>query len=214
MTGQLVYQENGENKALGGHPIEESESTLPNKHSHIIFSLDRGVLYYNDVRMFGYVLYFPHIQALYQAGHFEKLGPDPLDTDAFTYNYFYQQIMKRKGLLKPLLLGQSIVTGLGNIYVDEICFRAGILPYRNLQTLDEKEIQFLYNSIITVIPQAVSMGGSSVANYIMADGSRGTYAREHKVYGRSGKPCMTCDNPLSHKKIGGRTTVFCQFCQK
>lgn len=213
MTGQLVYQEKGENKALGGHPIELSETTLPNQHSHIIFELKKGMLFYNDIRMFGYILLYPDEQSIHISGHFDAIGIDPLD-ETFTFEYLYQHIHSRKSKLKSLLLGQSIVTGLGNIYADEVCFRAGILPSRLASSLSKKEIRKLYNAIQDVIPVAVSMGGSSVANYIMADGSRGTYAREHKVYGKAGKPCQICGNILQKTIINTRTTVFCQFCQK
>lgn len=214
MTGQLVYQEKGQNKALGGHPIQASELALPNKHSHIIIELNRGTLYYNDIRMFGYMLYFANFEAVVQTGHFEALGQDPLDTAQFKYEYFYQSLKSKKTLLKSLLLSQSIVTGLGNIYADEVCFEAKILPFRNTSTLTDQEIQALYQAIIRIISRAVAMGGSSVANYIMADGSRGTYVREHKVYGKAGQPCLICGNLLSKKIIASRTTVFCQFCQK
>jgi formamidopyrimidine-DNA glycosylase len=213
MTGQLVYQEKGENKALGGHPIELSETKLPNQHSHIIFELNRGILFYNDIRMFGYILLYSDEQSIHKSGHFAAIGIDPLDEN-FTFEYLYEQIYSRKSKLKSLLLGQSIVTGLGNIYADEVCFRAGILPTRLASTLSKKEIKKLYNAIQDIIPLAVSMGGSSIANYIMADGSRGTYAREHKVYGKAGKLCHICGNILQKTIINTRTTVFCQFCQK
>ncbi len=213
MTGQLVYQEQGSPAILGGHPIELSESTLPNKHSHIIFTLNEGVMYYNDIRMFGYVLLYPNIDILYQEGHFEAIGLDPLDNN-FTYEYLLKALKKKKSKLKSVLLGQSIVTGLGNIYADEACFQARILPYRLASSLKPKEVKALYNAIVSIISKAVAMGGSSVANYIMADGSRGTYAREHNVYGKAGLPCNVCGNPLQKMIINSRTTVFCKFCQK
>ncbi len=213
MTGQLVYQDENQNKVLGGHPIELSESKLPNQHSHIIFELDQGNLYYNDIRMFGYVLLFPDLGTIYNLGHFDKIGLDPFD-DKFTSEYLYKNLNSKKSKLKTVLLNQEIVTGLGNIYADEVCFKSGISPTRLANTLTKKEVDELYQAIIKIIPKAVEMGGSSIANYIMADGSRGTYAREHKVYGQAGKACYNCDNPLQKTIINSRTTVFCQFCQK
>lgn len=213
MTGQLVYQDDKHNKVLGGHPIELSESKLPNQHSHIVFELDQGTLYYNDVRMFGYVLLYPDLETLYKQGHFDKIGLDPFDSQ-FTAQYLYQSLRTKKSKLKTVLLDQSIVTGLGNIYADEVCFKAGILPTRIANTLTQKEVDKLYQAITEIIPKAVEMGGSSIANYIMADGSRGTYAREHKVYGKAGKPCHNCDKTLQKTIINSRTTVYCQFCQK
>ena len=213
MTGQLVYQDDKQNKVLGGHPIEVSESQLPNQHSHIIFELDQGILCYNDVRMFGYVLLYPDLDTIYKLGHFDKIGLDPFDAK-FTEEYLSKGLKTKKSKLKTVLLEQSIVTGLGNIYADEVCFKSGILPTRIANTLTKKEIHKLYQAILEIIPKAVEMGGSSIANYIMADGSRGTYAREHKVYGKSGKLCVQCNNNLQKTIINSRTTVFCQFCQK
>ncbi|MEY3470849.1 MAG: hypothetical protein RLZZ223_199 [Candidatus Parcubacteria bacterium] len=213
MTGQLVYQDDKHNKVLGGHPIELSESKLPNQHSHIVFELDQGTLYYNDVRMFGYVLLYPNLDTIYKLGHFDKIGLDPFDI-SFTEEYIYKNLKTKKSKLKTVLLNQSIVTGLGNIYADEVCFRSGILPTRLASTLTRKEIAKLYQAITEIIPKAVEMGGSSIANYILADGSRGTYAREHKVYGKSGHNCYQCSKVLQKTVINSRTTVYCKFCQK
>lgn len=213
MTGQLVYQDENQNRVLGGHPIQVSESQLPNQHSHIIFKLNQGTLFYNDVRMFGYVLLYPNLDTIYKLGHFDKIGLDPFDSN-FTAQYLYKNLKAKKSKLKTVLLDQSIVTGLGNIYADEVCFRAGILPTRITNTLSQKEVEKLYRAIVDIIPKAVEMGGSSIANYIMADGSRGTYAREHKVYGKAGKLCVKCEQILQKTIINSRTTVFCQFCQK
>ncbi len=212
MTGQLVYQEGNENKALGGHPIQMSEQELPNKHSHIIFRLSRGTLYYNDVRMFGYVLYYPNLMTLQSIHSFDQLGMEPL-SDAFDLELFKKELKSRKRVLKTALLSQDIVVGLGNIYVDEVCFRAGVSPHRVTNTLKEAELVKLYEAIKMILARAVEQGGSSVANYIMADGSRGTYAREHAVYGRAGKPCLICKTPLESTKIQSRTTVSCPQCQ-
>jgi formamidopyrimidine-DNA glycosylase len=213
MTGQLVYKDEKQNKILGGHPIQASESQLPNQHSHIIFELNQGNLFYNDVRMFGYVLLYSSLDDVYKTGHFDKIGLDPFDPN-FTAKYLYKNLKNKKSKLKTVLLDQSIVTGLGNIYADEVCFKAGILPTRIANTLTKKETDKLYQAIIKIIPKAVEMGGSSIANYIMADGSRGTYAREHKVYGKAGKLCVKCEQILQKTIINSRTTVFCQFCQK
>jgi formamidopyrimidine-DNA glycosylase len=163
--------------------------------------------------MFGYVLLYPDLDTIYKLGHFDKIGLDPFD-DTFTADYLYKNFKGKKSKLKTVLLNQEIVTGLGNIYADEVCFKAGILPVRLTNTLTKKEVEKLYKAIIEIIPKAVEMGGSSIANYIMADGSRGTYAREHKVYGKAGRLCLECERTLQKTIINSRTTVFCQFCQK
>ena len=212
MTGQLVYKDD-DHFTFGGHPIEDSEHKLPHKHSHVIFKLNQGTLYYNDTRMFGYLLYFSSRKALEVENHFEGLGIEPEDS-GFTLEFFKKAMKKKSGTLKTLLLNQSVVVGLGNIYCDEACFEAGILPDRKVNTLTDDELKNLYDAITRIIPTAIEMGGSSVANYLLADGSKGNYAREHKVYLKGGKDCEICGNKLEKMKIASRTTVFCTTCQK
>lgn len=216
MTGQLAFKsnKNSHDKAvIGGHPIQESELVLPNKHSYIIMQLDNGNLYYNDVRQFGYLLYFKSLEVFEAEGHFENLGLEPLDQE-FIWQDFYTKIKGKTGNIKKLFLDQTVVVGLGNIYADEVLFRAGVLPTRNTNSLTKVEIKKIFEAILVILPKAVNMGGSSVANYIMADGSRGTYAHEHMVYGRGGKECLVCGTILQKTVIASRTTVFCPECQK
>lgn len=210
MTGQLVYQQ--KNQVIsGGHPIELSEIKLPNKHSYIIFELEKGVLYYNDVRQFGYVLFYKNQQEMLKDHNFDELGFEPLEN--FDFNSFYHQMKTKTSSLKAVLLSQKAVVGLGNIYVDEICFEAGVRPMRKANKISQKEYQKIYQAIKKIIPKAVELGGSSVANYLLADGSKGNYAREHKVYNRSGKECLVCGNILKKTVVAGRTTVYCPVCQ-
>jgi formamidopyrimidine-DNA glycosylase len=219
MTGQLVYenQKTGKvknNIVTGGHPIEELyRQTLPHKHTHIIFTLDSGTLYYNDVRKFGYVLYYKDIDAAIEANHFSKIGLEPFDP-AFTFQYFRDEIKKKNKALKTVLLEQSVVVGCGNIYADEVCFASKVLPSRNCKTLTDTEIKLIHKNIIKMLRHAIDLGGSSISDYLLADGSRGNFAREHKVYGRGGEKCEICKNILEKSVIAGRTTVFCLICQK
>ena len=212
MTGQLVYKENTET-VWGGHPIELSDSKLPNKHSYIIFKLDKGNLYYNDVRQFGYLLYFSSYTKLDAEDHFKGLGVEPHSKE-FTLEHFKTNLKKKTGVLKKVLLEQSVVVGLGNIYADEVCFEAGIRPMRTIKSLKKIEIENLYKAIKRILPRAIELGGSSVANYLLADGSRGNYANEHKVYKRADLPCFVCGTMLTKVQCAGRTTVYCTICQK
>lgn len=234
MTGQLVFKdldlrENFSNKQqtieqqkshkgyssyrfLGGHPIELSEKQLPNKHTHLIFQLDQGYLFYNDVRQFGYVLAFASLEALLKVENFASLGLEPLSVE-FTYDNFRARLQTSKGTLKKVFLEQKVVVGLGNIYCDEVCFLSGIRPDRLVTSLREEEIQRLYQTIPSVLNEAISLGGSSVANYLLADGSRGNYARQHKVYRRGNLDCLVCSTKLQKTVLAGRTTVFCPKCQ-
>lgn len=214
MTGQLVFVDKKQNKTLGGHPITESYlSDLPNKHTCLIFELNTGKLFYNDVRMFGYVLHYKNILEAREKGHFKNIGLDPFQKE-FTLPYFESEIKKKNKNLKAVLLEQSVVTGCGNIYADEICFASKILPDRISKTLTDNEVSLLYKNIKKILALAVECGGSSVNNYLLADGSRGNYARLHKVYGKAGQKCMLCKNVLEKNVIAGRTTVFCKNCQK
>jgi formamidopyrimidine-DNA glycosylase len=217
MTGQLVFKghlkSGGDKTIWGGHPIQESDSTLPNKHTYVIFHLTNGTLFYNDVRQFGYLLYYENPAEFEKEDHFNGLGLEPLSVE-FTYETFKTELKKRTGQLKKIFLEQKVVVGLGNIYADEVCFEAKVRPTRTTKSLRDSEIKAIFSAIRRILPLAVQLGGSSVANYLLADGSRGNYAHEHKVYGRGGKECIICGAILERVQFAGRTTVYCKVCQK
>jgi formamidopyrimidine-DNA glycosylase len=214
MSGQFVYKPFGKGKNIdGGHPIELSETELPNKHSHVTFELERGTLYYNDTRMFGYLLYYPDTKTLEKENHFGAYGVEPLSKD-FTIKHLSDSVDGKRGKIKAVLMDQKIVTGLGNIYADESLFESGIRPDRISSSLSKTEIQKLHKAIIRILKKAVAVGGSSVATYRLLDDSRGNYAREHKVYGKDGQKCSVCKTPLIKTVVSGRTTIFCPKCQK
>src|SRR3989344_2269932 len=198
---------------IGGHPIELSETQLPNKHYHIIFELQKGTLYYNDTRMFGYLLYYPSVESFEKESHFALLGLEPFDKK-FTLEYLLDALKNKKGKIKSVLMDQKIVTGLGNIYADESLFESRIDPRRSSSSLNLKEAKKLHKAILRIMKRAISVGGSSVATYRLIDESRGNYAREHKVYGKAGQKCPRCKHPLSKILVQSRTTIFCPRCQK
>ncbi len=214
MSGQFAYKPFKKGKQIsGGHPIELSETKLPNKHTHVTFELERGMLYYNDTRMFGYLLYYPNTKAFEAAQHFSAYGAEPLSKD-FTVAHLRHGVNEKKGKIKAVLMDQKIVTGLGNIYADESLFEAGILPNRSPDSLSLSEIKKLHKAIVRIITKAIKVGGSSVATYRLLDDTRGNYAREHKVYGKDGELCINCKTSLTKTIIAGRTTIFCSHCQK
>jgi formamidopyrimidine-DNA glycosylase len=214
MSGQFVYKsKHNKDSVIGGHPIEISETTLPNKHTHIIFELNKGALYYNDTRMFGYALYYPNTKAFEKENHFINLGVEPLNK-SFTPEYFFKSLHDKKSKIKSLLMSQDIVTGIGNIYADESLFEAHIHPSRPANTLKKEEVYKLHKAIVRIIKRAIQVGGSSVATYRLIDESRGNYAREHKVYGKDGQKCPNCKTPLQKILIQNRTTIFCPKCQR
>lgn len=225
MTGQLVFVDNKNNKTAGGHPIIDSyKNDLPNKHTCIIFEIKKksqdktknnidGRLFYNDVRQFGYCLYYDKLDDIINKKHFDKIGMEPFDNN-FTLEYFEDKLKNKTKSIKSILLEQSIVAGCGNIYCDEICFASGVLPNKKGASLTKNELKKIYNSIKKILQNAIDEGGSSISDYLLADGSRGNYARYHKVYGRSGEKCLKCKNILQKMLINTRTTVFCDNCQK
>ena len=211
MTGQMVFVSSAGQTTVGGHPILGLE--YPNKHTYIRFFTSGGALYYNDVRQFGYVLYFENYDQMLENGHLGELGLEPL-SDEFSFEYFSKALSKSKVGLKKMFLGGKVVVGLGNIYADEVCFRAKVLPTRVGESLNQKEQKQLFLEIKKILQRAIDQGGSSVSNYLMADGTKGNFAKEHLVYGRGLKPCLVCGNILSRTTLANRTTVFCTVCQK
>lgn len=214
MTGQLVFVDNKKAKTFGGHPINDTfTKNLPNKHTCIIFELENGTLYYNDIRMFGYVLYYKNILEAKEKGHFKNIGLEPFDKN-FTLAYFKKELRNKKKNIKSVLLDQSIVNGAGNIYSDEICFASHVLPNRSCTSLTDKEVSLIYNNLKKILSLAIAHGGSSISDYLLANGSRGNYARLHKVYGRAGKSCKVCKHILQKTLVASRTTVYCAYCQQ
>lgn len=219
MTGQLVFVGNNKKPVLGGHPIQESETKLPHKHTYIIFKLDNGTLYYNDVRQFGYVLYFGNESILETEKHFNGIGIEPFDKE-FTLAYFLSEIEKLrvrkiKTPIKKILLDQKIVVGCGNIYCDEILWMSGVLPSRPINKLSSNETKKIYKNIIDILDKAINSGGSSVANYLLADGKRGNYADYHNVYQKTGNKCKKsgCKGIIKKINFAGRGTHFCPVHQ-
>ncbi|MCH4167900.1 MAG: DNA-formamidopyrimidine glycosylase [Streptococcaceae bacterium] len=182
------------------------------KHNHVFFHfIDGTSLVYNDVRKFGRLQLVNKGMALEQP-NLRKLGPEPLG-DAFTLNYFIHALKKSRGLLKPVLLAQNIVVGLGNIYVDESLWQAQLHPKRAANQLTNKEYQRLHQAIISVLSLAVEMGGSTIRTYKNALGEAGQFQQHLHVYGRTGLPCDRCGQPIEKIKLNGRGTHFCPRCQ-
>jgi formamidopyrimidine-DNA glycosylase len=200
MTGQLLFAKSS------------TDPKITSKHSHLILELNIGFLIFNDVRKFGYFMYHSSLAEAYSMGHFADLGVDPIN-DNFGFEEFWNKLKTKKKPLKTALLEQKIVVGIGNIYSDEICFASGVLPSRFCNTLTREQGLELYKNIKTILSRAIELKGSSISDYVLADGSKGQYSKEHKVYGRSSKPCYSCTSSLLRTKIAGRTTVYCQKCQ-
>jgi len=189
MSGQLVYP--------GGA-----------SRSRVAFHLTGGkILDFNDQRLFGELRLVSDWKKL---KFVQSLGPEPFD---LTFSVFKDMLSKKKTKIKPLLMDQSFISGIGNIYAAEILFRAKIDPQRPAQSLAAEEAKVLHKEIIKVLKSAIKHGGSSVDDYVRVSGKNGGYSRFHQVYGRANKPCFVCGKPIKRITQGGRGTYFCARCQ-
>ncbi len=197
MTGQLIYNQ---------FPPSEFD-----KHTHVLFTFeDDSMLQYRDVRKFGCLWLVKDGWLRFVSG-LAQLGPEPL-SDEFTLEYF-QGLLQKKCIVKYLLLSQKNLAGLGNIYVDEILFRAGISPERCVHDLTSREGEKLYHSIRSVLEEAVEARGSTVVNYIDGEGKKGSFQNYLRVYRRAGELCITCKTPIKRIVLAGRGTYYCPKCQ-
>ncbi|MEI7024815.1 DNA-formamidopyrimidine glycosylase [Paenibacillus sp. y28] len=182
------------------------------KHTHVVFQFTDGTeLRYKDVRQFGTMHLFTPGEEFLQPP-LKKLGLEPLD-EAFTLDAFKRVLRGKSGKIKPLLLNQEYVVGLGNIYVDESLFSAGIHPERTAASLSGEELARLHESICTTLREAVELGGSSIKSYVNGQGEMGMFQMRLKVYGRKGEACAACGQPVEKSIVGGRGTHICPACQ-
>lgn len=182
------------------------------KHTHVVFHLQDGRdLRYADVRKFGRML-------LVQKGtennvpSLRRLGPEPVE-EAFDERSFSQALKRRKKSIKAVLLDQTAVAGLGNIYVDEVLFQASVRPDRTASSLSKDEITHLHRAIIQTMEQAVKAGGTTIRTYENAFGENGSYQHALNVYGRQGEPCVRCGTSIEKIKVAQRGTHYCPHCQ-
>jgi formamidopyrimidine-DNA glycosylase len=176
------------------------------KHTHAILSLDRGVLLYDDSRQFGCIQYSREIPE-----RVLKLGPDALEISLAD---FAAALRRRKTRIKALLLNQGFLRGLGNIYADESLFRAGIHPLAIASRLRGDRPRRLYDGMVAVLTEAIAAGGSSISDYVDAQGRKGFFQTDHRVYQRTGQPCATCGTAIRRMLVAQRSSHFCPKCQK
>ncbi|MYL20011.1 DNA-formamidopyrimidine glycosylase [Halobacillus litoralis] len=182
------------------------------KHTHVIFHFTDGTeLRYNDVRKFGTMHAFKKGEEALNKP-LVQLGPDPFD-EAFTLDYFHQKLLKTSRNMKAVLLDQSIVAGLGNIYVDEALFRAGLHPERMASTLTREEAESIREASIAVILEAIEQGGTTIRSYLNSQGEIGMFQQKLQVYGRQDMECRNCGTSIVKTKVGGRGTHVCPVCQ-
>jgi formamidopyrimidine-DNA glycosylase len=208
MTGQLIYQDGGDIIA-GGHNLGFTEG-LPNKYSHIIFYFaDGSNLFFNDMRQFGYMELVQDKDIV-----IDRFGIEPGKKD-FTLKNFKDIFKNRRISIKQVLLNQKLISGIGNIYADEICFRAKVLPDRKVNQLSDEDIKRLFDASKYIIEKAVEKRGTTFSDYRDTSGREGNFVKYLKVYGRAGKQCLRCrQESIKKVRLGGRGTHFCPNCQK
>jgi len=196
----------------GRYGVYPSEEPIE-KHTHVIFHFTDGTeLRYRDVRQFGTMEIWPKGQED-DSPSLRKLGPEPLDPN-FTLAIFKERLKGKKTKIKPLLLNQEWLVGLGNIYVDEALFRARIHPETEAHLLSLVKIGQLYEAIRETLQEAVEQGGSSIKSYVNGQGEMGMFQQQLKAYGRDNEPCLRCGTMMKRIVVGGRGTHFCPRCQK
>jgi len=178
----------------------------PGKYARAVLELDNGTLVYDDIRQFGRVEFFETMPKM-----LERVGPDALGVG---FGEFHARLKKRGGQIKALLLNQSFVAGVGNIYADEMLFAAGIHPRAQARRISKKRAEILHKNLIAVLEAAIHHRGSSISDYVDSAGEPGSFQNLHAVYGRAGKPCPRCGAPIRRIVIAQRGTHYCARCQR
>lgn len=216
MTGQLIYTDK-ENIATFPNPIPFAGTTLPGKTTHIIFHLDKGTLFFNDMRQFGWIKLLTDDEVV--EVH-EKHGPEPFDSaqghGLFTVEYLAKILANWGRPVKLLLLDQSKIAGIGNIYANEALWYGEISPMKRGRDIPKEKIPYLHTSIIKVLKMGLEYGGSSASDeaFVNAEGLPGKMQEHFMVYQKNGQPCPRCGKTITRSTIGGRGTFFCPKCQR
>ena len=211
MTGQLIWR--GEKTEFaGGHPSDNFVDKLPNKQTRVILDFEDGMLYFNDQRKFGFIKVLKTSEALDDA-FIKKLAPEPWNMKA---DELYKKLQRHKNsCIKAVLLDQTVICGLGNIYVDETLFMSGIHPERKCGDVSLSECREIIKNAASVMDKSIELGGSTMATYVKADGTKGDYLEKFaKVFHREGLKCVNCGNKIVKIKVAGRGTHVCLNCQK
>ncbi len=192
-----------------------NNSNQPCKHTRIrFFDKKNNELRYIDVRSFGQMWWIKEGLSPYKIiKGLGSLGPEPFSED-FNANYLKKVISKRTKSIKAILLDQTIVAGIGNIYADESLFSAGISPFRTARTIKKNELIKLKESIVNVLEKSIGSGGTTFSDFRDLEGEDGNFGLQTNVYRRTGKECRKCGNLIEKQKIAGRSTHWCPSCQK
>ncbi|HKX73631.1 MAG TPA: bifunctional DNA-formamidopyrimidine glycosylase/DNA-(apurinic or apyrimidinic site) lyase [Candidatus Saccharimonadales bacterium] len=212
MTGQLVFR--SKTAAFGaGHPNASLVGELPDKSTRVTLTFTDGSrLFFNDQRKFGWMRLLPTAE-VEELDFFKKVGPEPLAAD-FTADIFIERLNRRaKSGIKAVLLDQTVVAGIGNIYADESLWLAKIHPETKVGDVPVARLKKLYEGLLAVLRLSIQKGGSTDRNYVDATGKRGSYLTFANVFRREGQPCTRCGTVIIKTRVAGRGTHTCPVCQ-
>ena len=212
MTGQLIY-DSAKDRYAAGHPSENFVASLPNKQTRVVLKFDdHTTLYFNDQRKFGFIKVVPTTE-VEDEPFIKKLAPEPW---IMSPDEFYEKLQKHKNSpIKAVILDQTIICGLGNIYADEALFASKIHPNQKAGALTKKDAETLLKNACMVMDRSIASGGSTMATYVKADGTRGDYLEKFaQVFRREGQPCPDCGTKIVKIRVAGRGTHICPSCQK
>jgi len=209
----LEFAKSDEVRFGAGHPNDSLIKGLPDKSTRVIIVFkDKSHLYFNDQRKFGWVRLLPTLE-LEKRELLSKLGPEPLEPE-FTFDLFLNRLMRRKGSnIKSVLLDQTTLSGVGNIYADESLWGAMIYPEIKVVDIPKSKLKKLHIEIIYVLNLSIDKGGSTSRNYVNAEGKKGSYLEFAKVFRRENLPCPRCGTVIEKIRVAGRGTHFCPKCQ-
>lgn len=213
MTGQLVFRSPKEDFGAG-HPNKSLIGELPDKSTRLTLEFtDGSKLFFNDQRKFGWVRLIPTPEVM-NLDFFKKVGPEPLSAE-FTWQIMRQRMMRRKNSnIKSVLLDQTVLAGVGNIYADESLWGAKIHPAVLVKDLGDAQFNKLYDELVFVLKLAIEKGGSTDRNYVDAEGKRGSYLDFARVFRREKLPCPRCGATIKKSRIAARGTHTCPHCQR
>ncbi len=210
LTGQLIYQDK-KTRIAGGHPLPPLNLPSPNKTTRATFEFTNGGhLYFNDLRKFGWVKFVPTDEKVINES-IGVLGPDALEISA---KDFAQRLKKKpNSRIKKLLMDQTFVSGVGNIYADESLWLAKVHPARVVASLSDAEIKAIHKGIHDSMTLSIRLGGSSANSFVGSGGEKGLFLSFAKAYHMTGTPCARCKTLIVRKKMDGRSAHFCPKCQ-
>lgn len=213
MTGQLVFRSPAANFGAG-HPNESLVGELPDRSTRVTLTFaDDSQLFFNDQRKFGWMRLLPTTEVM-NLDFFQKVGPEPLAAD-FTWQQLRDRLMRRKNSnIKAVLLDQTVVAGIGNIYADESLWGAKIHPESLVRDIPERQIKTLFSELQFVLRLAIEKGGSTDKNYVSAEGKKGSYLSFARVFRRENQACPRCGATIVKTRVAGRGTHTCPVCQK